>query len=364
VLTVAEEAATAIAHALATERKQQARSASTDSIAQELYLRGRHLLHRSWFETARPALDMLREAWQRAPSDARIGGTYALALARSFAGVPNGAEHVHEARRLIEQVLAADRAQPEAHVALGMLHSNAGEGAAAVLALGRALALAPNMTDALDALGRILVEVGRVEEGLEALHRAIAIDPDMAQARHAIARVEVLRGDIEAFESVLGNAPTHQGDIAGYLLTRARVAVWRGDTEGARRLMAEIAPMPLTPYGRMAIEGMLRVAMTRSLSPEDAAALEKVVGADARFPPRRLAYHAQIRAELKLAAGDTAAALADLRDADGQSLIDVVWLDRCPLLEPLRVHPEFLAVRKNVERRAQRVVEAFDGMSR
>ncbi|MDB5213405.1 MAG: Adenylate cyclase, partial [Myxococcaceae bacterium] len=76
-----------------------------------------------------------------------------------------------------------------------------------------------------------------------------------------------------------------------------------------------------------------------------------------RLKPRRVSFHAQIRTELKLGGGRIEEALADLRVADSNGLLDRLWLDRCPLFDLVRDRPEYLAIQKSTTARAERVAE-------
>ena len=49
-----------------------------------------------------------------------------------------------------------------------------------------------------------------------------------------------------------------------------------------------------------------------------------------------------------------------LRFADGNSLVDLVWLDHCPLWAALREDPEYKKLRERVAVRAQRVCDTLD----
>lgn len=360
VLTVADEAAGAIARALATEHAAQPRQATTDSVAQELYLRGRYLMHRGWFESARQAVGMLREAWQRAPTDARIGGTYALSLARIMPADDNNGETTREARSVADKALAMSPTQAEARVALGLIHLGASESAAAATELGRALAVSPNAVEALDSVGRLLAEAGRPEVGIETLRRALAIDPELSQARHTIGRIYGLYADIEAFEEAMGPFPEHLGDLVPYLMTRARVLLWSRDTERAKALLPRLTDLALSPYARASIDGLFEIASTLTLSPALRPKIDVMLSLDAPFAPRRLCFHAQLRVEIKLATGDVDAAMKDLLGADAHGLVDLVWLDRCPLFDGLRDRAEFVTVRAKTAARAQRVLQAID----
>lgn len=53
--------------------------------------------------------------------------------------------------------------------------------------------------------------------------------------------------------------------------------------------------------------------------------------------------------------GDLERALSHLVAASELLLVDLDWLDRCPLLEPLRERPSFLAARGRVQARCEEI---------
>lgn len=56
-------------------------------------------------------------------------------------------------------------------------------------------------------------------------------------------------------------------------------------------------------------------------------------------PIRRVAFNGQLRAEILLHVGRTEGALEALAASDAHRLFDIMWLERCPILELLRHHP-------------------------
>jgi len=68
--------------------------------------------------------------------------------------------------------------------------------------------------------------------------------------------------------------------------------------------------------------------------------------------PRFRTFMGQILVELLAAAGDFDTALAELEVIAELPLVDVLWLDGCPLLAALRKEPRFAAVRAVVAARA------------
>jgi serine/threonine-protein kinase len=360
VMSVADDAASAIAHALATERTAEARPVVGDAVAQDLYLRARYLLHRGWFEISRDGVELLRQAHQRAPQDPRIAGAYALAIARVLTADADGAAATVEARTLAEKTLEIDPSQTEARVALGFLHLNQLEGAAASEQLQRALAVSPNSVEALDAIGRLLIEVGRPDIGIKTLKKVLAIDPTITFATHSMARAHALLGDYDSAYDILGPVPENATDFTPYMMLKARFALWRRDAAGAEENARLVdGAIHTSPFVKGSIEGICHLAKTGTLSEYHRDALERGLPFDRRYSPRRLSFHGQMRTEVKLAASDFEGALRDLHVADANGLIDVLWIDRCPLFDPIRQNAELMAIRASTAARADRVLKVL-----
>ena len=363
VLNVADDAASAVAHALATERTAEPRPVARDPEALELFLRGRYLLNRGWFEASRQGVDMLREAHRRLPDDARIAGTYALSVARILTSERDreGIAAAHLARELAERTLEKDPAQAEARVALGFLHVNDGEGAAAATQMRRALSVAPNAVEALDGIGRMLVEAGRIDLGMATLRRALAIDPLMSHPKQSMARTYALLGERARAREELLPMPEEPGDFVAHTLLLGRFALWFGERGAADELAHGLTmAKDLTPYARDRLEGLLHFAKVTAMTPELCAMVDAALPVVHAFAPRRLAFHAQLRTEIKLSGGATEAGLNDLHAADSNGLLDLFWLDRCPLFDGLRENASFRRVRQNTAARAERVCEILD----
>jgi serine/threonine-protein kinase len=333
---------------------------ASNPLAQELYLRGRYLLRRGWFDVSREGVQMLREAHSLAPDDTRIAGTYALAVARVLTGGAEYESATKGARELAERTLELDPQQSEARVALGFIHLNDAEGAAAAQQLKKALAIAPNSVEALDGIGRLYVEMGRVEQGNAMLWRALAIDPSMAQARQSIARAHALHHDYETADEVLGPIPDQPGELLPYFLMKCRFALWRRQTSFSEELERFVTNVPSTAAEKRSLEGLRYVVKSRTLPAEMRAELEASLPTDSRFAPRRSAFHGQIRVELQMSVGDIAEAMTDLRHCDSNGLLDLMWLERCPALDEVRSLPEFITIHESTQARVERVARALD----
>lgn len=358
VLAIASEAAQAVARALTAEMQPQEVVATRDPSALDLFLRGRYLVRRGWFETGKEGTKLLAEAYRRAPNDARIAGTYALALARAFGNSNVGVEAMNDAYRIAEEALAVDPDQPEARVCIGMLHLYLDRPEAAVAELRRALAGAPNDVDALDALARIEGEIGRIDDALARFSKAIAIAGDRSRIRYQLTRLRSLIEDDLDLEG--GPDAEDVAELIAWTFLRARVCTWRRDRVGAQRLGEWFASVNVKTTLRNAVEVALRVTATGKISDEDRKVVLDALPIDASRTPRNCVFHAQLRAEVHMAASEIEEALAALLIADHHGLLDLVWLEKVAAFAPLREMPVYRDVHASVTERARRVMAALD----
>ena len=357
VLAIAKEAAQEIAKALTAETPTGGGVFTKDPVATDLFLRGRYLAQRGWFDASRDGRLLLAQAYARAPDDARIAGTYALALAREFGNMARSRDLMTEARAVAEAALAIDNEQPEARVTIGVLHLYEGDPADAVEELRRALACAPNDVDALDALARIEGEVGLVEESFRHLGRALAVGGDRPRVRYQITKLRLLL----EHESGMETSPVVQdpAELVAWTFLRARACTWRGDRVGAKRLGEWFESQPVRNVIRDGVLAALRITASGAISDFDRALIDTALPVDASRSRRNASFHAQLRTETFLTAGQTENALRELRAADAHGLIDVVWLERCRLLAPLRDDPVFERVLASTKARVQPVLDAL-----
>jgi eukaryotic-like serine/threonine-protein kinase len=76
---------------------------------------------------------------------------------------------------------------------------------------------------------------------------------------------------------------------------------------------------------------------------------------------RRQATVAQLVSESAAVSGDVAAALELIDHAIDHGLYDLHWLERCPLLAPVRAAPGFARAHARVKRRAEAILDALYG---
>jgi serine/threonine-protein kinase len=72
-------------------------------------------------------------------------------------------------------------------------------------------------------------------------------------------------------------------------------------------------------------------------------------------------FFRQLAAEMHAYVREDAATVHAIGEADGLGLIDVTWVDRCPLFAPIREAPLFVAVRDRIAARAKEAVDVLEG---
>ena len=73
---------------------------------------------------------------------------------------------------------------------------------------------------------------------------------------------------------------------------------------------------------------------------------------------RRATFANQLTAELQAYLGETDASFKSLRGAVDAGLVDITWLERCPLFDEMRSDPRFAEIRRDVVDRIARIAGA------
>jgi tetratricopeptide (TPR) repeat protein len=259
------------------------------------------------------------------------------------------------ALRAAERARAVAPNAGEPLVALAAYHLVMGDYGAAAREVNDALRRAPSLPDVHDLCGRILVEVGRPEEGIAFLERALLLEPRIGRARADILRVSALLGDWHRAETLYSAIPASEVEQNGLWFLRARIALWRRDVEWA---LVAAREMPKGLSLRENVEGLCAIISTSTIADGVTAridALGKVTGRVRRRP----IFFRQLKAEILAYVADEDGALAAIEDAAALGLIDVVWLDHCPLFRAMRGSRRYAAAHKLVADRAVQVLEAF-----
>ena len=357
-------AATEIARALTADAPAH-REVPQDPIALDLYLRGRHEYNSFRRDKMERATELYRQALLRAPDDPTILTAYALACVRLWflIGGPEGARHADEARTTARRALdlAPHRAEPL--VASACVHMHDGDTTLAVHELSRSLRIDPDLVIAHEFLGRILIEIGRPDAGIVHLTTALALDPFVPAVRWEITRVQELLGHHAEVDAQFEQPVSNDNETTGRVLTFARIAFWRRDPRLCMRLLQGTRTDSPPVLLARSLGQMLAATDDGADDPAQArgfvARLDTMASGLISNPRQRALMH-QLRTEVAGYYGEADLAAEALAKADACNLIDIVWLDSCPLLAPLRAHPDFARLRAPVAERAARAAAAYD----
>ncbi|HEV3190271.1 MAG TPA: protein kinase, partial [Polyangiaceae bacterium] len=364
VLSVTDEVAKAVAHALMTTPASPERATPANPEALDLYFRARHEYH--GFELVAPyaplptlravvmnSVALFDKAHALAPDDPMILSGYVLAHARTwFFDADAAREHAFDSA---SRAVALAPTRGESYLARASVDFQRGDLAAAVEDARRALSLAPLLGDAHELLGRILCETGPADEGIHHMRAAVELEPGFRSAHATILRVQELLGnraeaDRLADEIVLGD----EGGMGWSIL--ARVMLWRKDEAGARTLFEHpVIQSRKAPSAREILRLVFQPDAVPSAGKLVAASLG-TVGASWRMP----VFLEQARAEFGAAKGKVNEAWAALAASVDAGLIDLLWIDACPILSPLREDARFAALRARVLERVELVRAALD----
>ena len=302
-------------------------------------------------------MELLTEAAALSPSSAPI--LSALACASGLAGV-----QLHEpglegrARAAVDRALATGPG--EAFLASAVLRNNQADLEGGASDLGRALIRAPMSAAAHETAARLLCEVSPPADARRHFATAIALDPTRSQMIMLdLARLDVFDGDFESADRRLAEVqqdPDAAVRAVGALYD-SRIASWKRDTARMLRTFDQFGDR-LT--GSTAATELLTSWIKGG--PFEASAFHAMIAHLIHSDrPRRLQLVALQRATETLAlVGQADLAIEILEQAARLGLIDIRWVDHCPLFSELRTHARWQAIRDQVAARATAVRAAFD----
>ncbi len=350
-LTINDQAAAAIADAVAIKAPPPER-ALTDPVAIDLYLRARARYREFWIEGAVHSAHLYAEAVERAPESPLLIAGHALALARLsfFTASSLGPAQEAAARAL---ALAPDLG--EAHLAAAAVALQLGRMPeaydAAVVAVGKS----PSLAEAHQMIGRILAETGPADAALRALGVAAELDPQSGLTLRERVRLLALLGRWDEAESLLEHAPGGEMlDRVGRLVMHMRLLLWRGDVAAIASRRKDLERIREELPGGFAFRRFMEElgkAIDESRAPE----VDELLAA---FSPdegsaRRALFFHQLAAEANGRFHSQDEAVSLIAKAVKLGLADLMWMDHCPALEPVRAHPGWAEVHAAVAARAR-----------
>jgi len=360
VLSVSDQAADAIADALTLRRSAPPRVAPGDARALDLYLRARHAFRTGWRDDTSRSIVLFEHALALAPDDPMILAGYARAQLRRFMFDTEGSEAAvseQKGREAAEKALRVAPGLGEARAALANLKWVMGDAVGSARDLGEAIRIAPSSSDVNELAGRLLLEAGEPERAIVLLRAAEALEPGIDVSNGDLIRAQALLGDWSAYEAAI-DAPPWDAEPSGRFFMLARLAMWRRDPASAEAVRKRVAPRQFALHAE--VLSILKMVVAGRTPPEMQAVLSdwgRVVGRARRRPM----FFRQLAAEALAFNGELAEAQRPLDEADALGLVDVTWMDRCPLLEGMRATPAFVAARDRIATRAKQAVDALEG---
>jgi serine/threonine-protein kinase len=343
-----------IAEALRIELMTIAHRGGAPQEAIALYLRARRKIAGAHIIGTDGAVELLEECLRLAPNFRPALASHAIACARARFFVATGAaeprDWVTTTEAAVARAVEAAPDLPETHLARGMLAVQDGHWREAVRAFLLALEFAPFYAQAHEYLAQLQCEAGNIEEGVARARLTAALDPSMLIALNHVARIHALRGDREAWARTMAPlaAQPHFQFIG--LVIEARVSGWFGDTERLRDILRRVDSLALGGRARAVV--LIARAFLREYTRDELLAGSELLLANSPSP-RLFTTTCQIACEACAANDLRDEALDFLERAAASRLIDLDWLDHCPPLAPLRQHPRFLKVRREISARCE-----------
>lgn len=263
-----------------------------------------------------------------------------------------------EAGTLVRRALVAGPRLPDPWVALAAVRFNQNDDApGAVRALRRALELGPSHADAHDRAGRLLLEVNEWDDAIAHLERAMWLDPMQSWARIDRMRAAALLGDWTLAQAIsdAGTGPQWRSHCE---MHRGRIWSWTGAPgtplpDVSEALRPELRAMQLGYRRAREMRAAGHVAGRGDLEPK---VLELATTAPSARARRFLG---QMLAEYAAITGSHALALEMIRGAVDAGLLDLSWMARLSMFDPLRDDRAFDELLRTVEARARRVTDAW-----
>jgi serine/threonine-protein kinase len=326
---------------------------ATPPAALDLILRARYEARRERLSLHR-GVARCEEALALAPGDPRVEAALATCQAQlAFYAADVSEKLLGEAGGHALAALAAAPELAEAHFARAHVELHSGRPVIAAVCFRAAIARAPLMIEAHEWLGRMLLEAGFLVDAIARLEDTLATDA-LPVLRWDLTTAQALDGrwdEVDRAMAELGESGFGRG--YGY---RLRFASWRGDRAAEVEALARL------------VQHRERSVFERTLltlyDPDRpwSERRDEIVGMASNprhASARRRAFLAQLAAEGAGRAGDVETCLMLLLRASTQGLFDLHWLERCPLLEPVRGEPRYEVVRADVAARAEAIHDAL-----
>jgi eukaryotic-like serine/threonine-protein kinase len=348
-----DQAAEAIAEALTVHFTAKPRAAPTNAEAIELYLRASHELAKFLHADVARAVELYEQALACAPNDPTILSGCARARIR-LAFFEGSNQSLELARDAAERAVSGAPENGESWAALAAARFMGRDAPGAVRAVRAALSRAPGLAHAQELLGRILLEAGEADEAAARLNMALSIDPSTLQPRWELVRMHGLLREWARADALLDLPAEGPAGRVMKFLFRSRLALWRGQDHPE---LADPPPMG-AEFGAFADRKAFHdLLVTRDLSDEYRDSLDRAARTAAPSSRRRVLFF-QLNAELLAYVFEVDGALDSVQQAVEAGLVDLLWMESCPVLDAVRKDARFRALLMTVEERANQVRSA------
>jgi serine/threonine-protein kinase len=329
------------------------RGAATE--AHELTLQARYNGARD-YNRAKLAFAQIERAHQLLPDDPSVGAVLAIVEVRNaFFHADAPPDTLERAARAARAAVKAAPQLADPHLACGHVELHSGNPIAAARHYRAAIARAPYYYEAHEYLGRMLLEAGYVDLALARMEMALAIMPAVRGLCWELARAHALEGRWDDYHRVVAELRAIGPDRE---FARLRYAAWRRDKPAMLELSSAL-PLLQSTFVPGMMEAMFDIYLHDKWAEhrERALALLGLHSAN----KRRKVFVAQLIAEMAGYAGDADSAALAVEHAIPHGFFDLHWLDKCPLLECLRAHPQLPTLRAPLKHRAEAILDALYG---
>ncbi len=355
-LAVSDEVAHAVTAALLNGQSAPQRTVIKDADAVDLYLRARSLYYRGGMDMLQQAVQLYEQLLSLRPGDPTLLSAYAMARAKLwFFGIGGQGEL---ARAAAEKAIAAAPDRPDAQLAMAMVCFYHGDAAGALGHAKKTIEHAPSNAEAFDLIGRVLAETGPIGAALRYLERAYELDNVIAlRSLMDRTRLKALQGEWDEAERLMDESIRLGIPPGAIWIIRTRITGWRTDRAAIATKLLQHPDIQSGQHPR--VQALLRLLTGDNQDDLDVFFFPNL--ASEQSSPRSRTFIYQLKTEACMARRLPDAAVRALARSVDNGLFDLVWLDRCPLLNDLRRDLRFLALRKIVFERATRIQNVLRG---
>ncbi|MFN0246197.1 MAG: protein kinase domain-containing protein [Kofleriaceae bacterium] len=360
ILAASAQLAGHLLEALSTKAAAARTANQFDPRAVDLFLRAKAESRRFWGEHVINARDLLEQALAFAPNAPQIVSAFAFTSVQVWLRTGQAAR-LEPAQKATERALHTGHG--DAYLAAANLELNRYNTTGAGAMLAQALARAPMSAHVHEMAGRLLVEADNVSRGRHHFETALGLDPG---------RQQVIETDLARLDGLLGNWVAADRTIERLIndsdppivqlgsVFQMRLALWRRDhakvSEAMRRLASRFntgASSQVLLYLKWRDEGVFDAEGWKTYI------ATVVAESKTDIPSRQHLIILQRLCELAAVMRRHDELYEVLALAADLGLVDVVWMDNCPLFADLRFEPRFLALRNQVGDRANQFLRAF-----